>query len=124
MGGIRAVRRNMLLTGIGAAAFLGELVFLKKMDLTLQQEVILFAATYMIIAAGVVEFFSQTAARRSNSSSIFFIMISISFISVSLSFTLILFVNTFLTFHRKGSAASMDFHFASLPPDIFLFFLI
>lgn len=55
MGGIRAVRRNMLLTGIGAAAFLGELVFLKKMDLTLQQEVILFAATYMIIAAGVVE---------------------------------------------------------------------
>ena len=45
----------MLLTGIGAAAFLGELVFLKKMDLTLQQEVILFAATYMIIAAGVVE---------------------------------------------------------------------
>ena len=44
MGGIRAVRRNMLLTGIGAAAFLGELVFLKKMDLTLQQEVILFAA--------------------------------------------------------------------------------
>jgi Zn2+/Cd2+-exporting ATPase len=55
VGGIRAVRRNMLLTGIGAAAFLGELVFLKKMDLTLQQEVILFAATYMIIAAGVVE---------------------------------------------------------------------
>ena len=55
MGGIRAVRRNMLLTGIGAAAFLGELVFLKKMDLTLQQEVILFAATYMIIAACVVE---------------------------------------------------------------------
>ena len=55
MGGIRAVRRNILLTGIGAAAFLGELVFLKKMDLTLQQEVILFAATYMIIAAGVVE---------------------------------------------------------------------
>lgn len=55
MGGIRAVRRNMLLTGIGAAAFLGELVFLKKMDLTLQQEVILFAATYMIIAADVVE---------------------------------------------------------------------
>lgn len=55
MGGIRAVRRNMLLTGIGAAAFLGELVLLKKMDLTLQQEVILFAATYMIIAAGVVE---------------------------------------------------------------------
>ena len=55
MGGIRAVRRNMLLTGIGAAAFLGELVFLKKMDLTLQQEGILFAATYMIIAAGVVE---------------------------------------------------------------------
>lgn len=55
MGGIRAVRRNMLLTGIGAAAFLGELVFLKKMDLTLQQEVILFAATYMIIAAGVLE---------------------------------------------------------------------
>ena len=39
VGGIRAVRRNMLLTGIGAAAFLGELVFLKKMDLTLQQEV-------------------------------------------------------------------------------------
>ena len=30
-------------------------MFLKKMDLTLQQEVILFAATYMIIAAGVVE---------------------------------------------------------------------
>ena len=45
MGGIRAVRRNILLTRIGAAAFLGELVFLKKMDLTLQQEVILFAAT-------------------------------------------------------------------------------
>lgn len=55
MGGIRAVRRNVLLTGIGAAAFLWELVSLKKMDLTLQQEVILFAVTYMVIAAGVVE---------------------------------------------------------------------
>ena len=55
MTGIRAVRRNILLTGIGAAAFFWELVSLKKMNLTLQQEVILFAVTYMVIAAGVVE---------------------------------------------------------------------